>query len=57
MRGTDGGSHWQEAEIFNNPNSSQVWAFWKFVWKNAPKRKQTLKARATGYHTIEVTVG
>jgi hypothetical protein len=74
---TDGGSHWQEVEIFSNPNPSQVWAFWKFVWKNAPKGKQTLKARATdgrgklqssidsgewpdgatGYHTIEVTVG
>ena len=71
------GSHWQEVEIFSNPNPSQVWAFWKFVWKNPPKGKQTLKARAaegrgklqssvdggewpdgaTGYHTIEVTVG
>jgi hypothetical protein len=74
---TDGGSHWQEVEIFSNPHPSQVWALWKFVWKNAPKGKQTLKARATdgrgklqssidsgewpdgatGYHTIEVTVG
>ena len=74
---TDGGSHWQEVEIFSNPTPSQVWALWKFVWKNAPKGKQTLKARATdgrgklqssidsgewpdgatGYHTIEVTVG
>ena len=44
---TDGGSHWQEVEIFSNPNPSQVWALWKFVWKNAPKGKQTLKARAT----------
>ena len=71
------GSHWQEVEIFSNPNPSQVWAFWKFVWKNPPKGKQTLKAcategrgnlqssvesgewpdGATGYHTIEVTVG
>jgi len=44
---TDGGSRWQEVEIFSNPNPSQVWALWKFVWKNAPKGKQTLKARAT----------
>src|ERR1700756_1214252 len=44
---TDGGSHWQEVEIFSNPNPAQVWALWQFVWKNAPKGKQTLKARAT----------
>jgi DMSO/TMAO reductase YedYZ molybdopterin-dependent catalytic subunit len=44
---TDGGDHWQEVEIFSNPMPTQMWAFWKYVWKNPPKGKQTLKVRAT----------
>lgn len=44
---TDGGGHWDQVEIFSNPNPSQVWAFWKYVWKNPLKGKQTLKVRAT----------
>jgi len=44
---TDGGGHWEEVEIFSNPLPSQVWAFWKYVWKNPPKGKHTLKVRAT----------
>jgi DMSO/TMAO reductase YedYZ molybdopterin-dependent catalytic subunit len=44
---TDGGDRWDEVEIFSNPQPSQVWAFWKYVWKNPPKGKHTLKVRAT----------
>ncbi len=43
----DGGVDWEEVEIFSNPQPSQVWAFWKYVWQNPPKGKQTLKVRAT----------
>jgi hypothetical protein len=44
---TDGGDHGEEVEIFSNPMPGQMWAFWKYLWKNAPKGKQTLKVRAT----------
>jgi DMSO/TMAO reductase YedYZ molybdopterin-dependent catalytic subunit len=44
---TDGGNHWQEVEIFSNPMPSQVWALWKYVWRNPPKGKHTIKVRAT----------
>jgi DMSO/TMAO reductase YedYZ molybdopterin-dependent catalytic subunit len=44
---TDGGGHWEEVEVFSNPMPSQVWAFWKYVWKNPSKGKHTLKVRAT----------
>lgn len=43
---TDGGSHWQQVDIFSNPNPSQVWALWKYVWKTPAKGKYTLKVRA-----------
>ncbi len=44
---TDGGDHWDEVEIFSNPDPSRVWAFWKYVWKNPPHGRHTLKVRAT----------
>ena len=44
---TDGGDHWEEVEISSNPQPAQVWAFWKYVWKNPRKDKHTLKVRAT----------
>jgi len=44
---TDGGRAWQEAPIFSNPNPSQVWAFWKYVWVDPPKGKHTVEVRAT----------
>jgi DMSO/TMAO reductase YedYZ molybdopterin-dependent catalytic subunit len=47
---TDGGGHWEPVEIFSNPHPSQVWAFWKYVWKNPAKGKYTLKARAYDGH-------
>jgi DMSO/TMAO reductase YedYZ molybdopterin-dependent catalytic subunit len=47
---TDSGGHWEEVEIFSNPHPSQVWAFWKYVWKNPAKGKYTLKARAYDGH-------
>lgn len=47
---TDDGDRWEEVEIFSNPEPSQVWAFWKYVWKNPAKGKHTLKVRATDGH-------
>jgi hypothetical protein len=44
---TDGGHTWNEAQIFSNPFPSQVWAFWKYVWINPPRGKQTIEVRAT----------
>ncbi len=44
---TDGGDSWEPVEVFSNPQPSQMWAFWKYVWKNPPKGRQTLKVRAT----------
>src|SRR5579862_2885562 len=44
---TDDGQTWDEAQIFSNPNPSQVWAFWKYVWVNPPKGKHTIIVRAT----------
>ena len=44
---TDDGESWDEAQIFSNPNPSQVWAFWKYVWMNPPKGKHTIVVRAT----------
>jgi len=44
---TDGGSTWNEAQIFSNPVPSLVWAFWKYVWINPPKGKQSIEVRAT----------
>ena len=44
---TDDGHHWDEAQIFSNPDPSRVWAFWKYVWLNPPRGKQTIKVRAT----------
>lgn len=41
------GAEWEEVEIFSNPNPSQMWAFWKYAWKNPPKGKQTIRVRAT----------
>ncbi len=43
----DGGNTWEPVEIFSNPNPSEIWALWKYVWKNPAKGKQTLKVRAT----------
>jgi DMSO/TMAO reductase YedYZ molybdopterin-dependent catalytic subunit len=42
----DGGD-WEEVEIFSNPMPLQMWAFWKYVWKNPSKGKRTVKVRAT----------
>jgi len=44
---TDDGHHWDEAQIFSNPDPSRVWAFWKYVWLNPVRGKQTIKVRAT----------
>ncbi len=44
---TDDGRNWEQVEIFSNPMPAQVWGFWKYVWKNPPKGKHTLKVRAT----------
>jgi DMSO/TMAO reductase YedYZ molybdopterin-dependent catalytic subunit len=44
---TDDGDTWDEAQIFSNPNPTQVWAFWKYVWMNPPKGKHTIIVRAT----------
>ncbi len=44
---TDDGLTWQEAQIFSNPQPSQVWAFWKYIWMNPPKGKHTVQVRAT----------
>jgi DMSO/TMAO reductase YedYZ molybdopterin-dependent catalytic subunit len=41
------GRDWQEVEIFSNPNPSQMWAFWKYLWNNPPKGKHSVKVRAT----------
>ena len=43
---TDDGHHWEEAQIFSNPDPSRVWAFWKYVWLNPARGKQTIKVRA-----------
>lgn len=52
---TDGGSTWNETQIFSNPDPSQVWAFWKYVWANAPRGKQTIKVRATDGNGVRQT--
>ena len=44
---TDDGDTWDQAQIFSNPNPTQVWAFWKYVWANPPKGKHTVIVRAT----------
>ncbi len=44
---TDGGRAWRQAQIFSNPLPSQVWAFWKYVWVDPPKGRQTIQVRAT----------
>jgi len=41
------GNEWQEVEIFSNPMPSQMWAFWKFVWRNPSKGDHAVKVRAT----------
>jgi hypothetical protein len=44
---TDGGHTWNDAPIFSNPMPSQVWAFWKYAWIDAPKGRHTVLVRAT----------
>ena len=43
---TDGGHAWQQASVFSNPIPTQMWAFWKYVWADAPRGKHTIKVRA-----------
>ena len=45
---TDGGDAWDEAQIFSNPNPTQVWAFWKYVWINPPKGKHDHRSARHG---------
>lgn len=42
----DRGRTWQQVDVFSNPLPSQVWAFWKYVWVNAPKGNYTIQVRA-----------
>ena len=44
---TDGGATWNACQIFSNPNPSQVWAFWRYVWASPTKGKHVLQVRAT----------
>lgn len=39
-------AEWQLVEIFSNPIPSQMWAFWKYVWVDAPKGQHTIRVRA-----------
>ena len=44
---TDGGSSWDPCQIFSNPNPSQVWAFWRYVWANPSSGKHQIQVRAS----------
>jgi DMSO/TMAO reductase YedYZ molybdopterin-dependent catalytic subunit len=44
---TDGGATWNPCQIFSNPNPSQVWAFWRYVWANPTPGKHEIQVRAT----------
>jgi DMSO/TMAO reductase YedYZ molybdopterin-dependent catalytic subunit len=44
---TDDGHTWSPCQIFSNPNPSQVWAFWRYVWANPPRGKYEIQVRAT----------
>ena len=43
----NGGATWNSCQIFSNPNPSQVWAFWRYVWVNPEKGKHEVQVRAT----------
>jgi DMSO/TMAO reductase YedYZ molybdopterin-dependent catalytic subunit len=43
----DAGTTWQPAEIFSNPVPAQMWAFWKYEWRNPPRGKHEIRVRAT----------
>jgi DMSO/TMAO reductase YedYZ molybdopterin-dependent catalytic subunit len=42
----DDGDTWRPAEVFSNPIPSQMWAFWKYEWKNPPPGKHEIRVRA-----------
>jgi hypothetical protein len=44
---TDGGVTWEPCQIFSNPQPSQVWGFWRYVWPNPAKGKHSIQVRAT----------
>jgi DMSO/TMAO reductase YedYZ molybdopterin-dependent catalytic subunit len=44
---TDGGMTWSPCQIFSNPQPSQVWGFWRYIWASPEKGKHTIQVRAT----------
>ena len=52
---TDGGGTWSPCQIFSNPNPSQVWAFWRYVWANPPHGKHEIQVRATDANGMQQT--
>jgi DMSO/TMAO reductase YedYZ molybdopterin-dependent catalytic subunit len=42
----DDGATWQACDVFSNPIPSQMWAFWKYKWKNPPRGRHEIRVRA-----------